>query len=194
MAALALLASAGMASASIVSIGEFTGDYQEGFETQPRFQFLPHYDVFGGMGDVNQVGGGQGLHITTGWAFFQTIFPHGGDVFMGGAGVNAEWVFDVPAKRFGGYFGTNADVPDAMAYFYDEAGNLIDSLAVGAPLGSWKWNGWETTGAGIKRVEIIANNQYNGFIMHDDMEYTMIPAPGGLALLGLGSLALRRRR
>ncbi len=194
LAALGVLACAGLAGASIMSVGPFSGDYSEGFESQPQYQFLSHYDVFGGAGDVYAIGGGQGLHVTTGWGFYYTIFPHGGDWFMGGAGVNAKWVFDVPAKQFGGYFGTNANTPDAMAYFYDENGNLMGSSSVSAPLGAWSWNGWMTDGAGIKTVEILANNTFGGFIMHDDMEYMMIPAPGALTLLALGGLALRRRR
>ena len=187
----------GQAKAEIVPIGEFVGEKSEGFESQTPFQFLPSYDVFGGQGVVQQLGAGQGLHITTGWGFFSTVFPHSGDFFMGGAGVNAEWVFDTPALRFGGFFATNADVAGAVALFYDEAGALIGESDVVAPLGdNWAWNGWETTtlGPGIKSVQIIANNGFNGFIMHDDMQYTAIPAPGALALLALGAVGIRRKR
>jgi len=186
---------AGVATAAINPIDEFTGDYFEGYETQPHGQFLPSYDVFAPTDSVvRQLGAGQGLHITSGWSFFYVIYPHGGNYFMGGAGVNAEYVFDVPAKKFGGFFGTNADVPDFVATFYDEDGNTLGELPGGAPLGNWKWNGWETDGAGIKTVQIVANNQYHGFIMMDDLQYTPIPGPGALALLALGGLLRRRRR
>jgi len=193
----ALAAAAAMgavASAAIIPVGEFTGTYQETMETQPHGQFLPKYDTFDGHAVVQQYGSGQGLHVTSGWAFYYTIYPHGGSYFMGGAGVNAEWVFDVPAKTFGGFFGTNADVPDFVAKFYDEDGNLLGEMDGGAPLGQWKWNGWETDGAGIKSVQIIAKNPYNGFIMMDDLEYTPIPGPAALSLLALGGLIGRRRR
>ena len=188
----------GQAKAQIFFVDEFVGEKSEGFETQTPFQFERSYDVFDGQGVVQQLGAGQGLHITTGWSFFSTVFPHSGDFFMGGAGVNAEWVFDTPALRFGGFFATNADVAGAIALFYDEAGALIDASDVTAPLGNnWTWNGWEvaTIGPGIKSVQIIANNGFNGFIMHDDMQYTAIPAPGvlGFFVIGLG-MARRRRR
>ncbi len=187
----------GQANAQIITIGEFSGEFTEGFETQQSGQFQSSYDVFEGQGVVQQLGAGQGLHITTGWGFFSTIFPHSGGHFMGGAGVNAEWVFDTPALRFGGFFATNADVAGAVALFFDEDNGMIGKLDVTAPLGdNWAWNGWETTGVGIKRVQIIANNGFNGFIMHDDMEYTAIPAPGvlGLLAIGIGSMSRRRRR
>ena len=185
----------GHAKAQIVPIGEFTGEKSEGFETQTPFQFLPSYDVFDEQGVVQQLGAGQGLHITTGWSFFSTVFPHSGSFFMGGAGVNAEWVFDTPALRFGGFFATNADVPGAIALFFDDQGGMIGKADVTAPLGdNWAWNGWETTGPGIKSVQIISNNQFNGFIMHDDMQYTPIPAPGVLGLFAIGLGIARRRR
>jgi hypothetical protein len=182
--------------AAIVPIGQFTGQKQEGFETHAGGQFLPELDVFGGTGDkVLSLGGGQGLHVTTGWSFFSVTYPHGGAKFMGGAGVNANWVFVTPALQFGGFFNTNADAPDATAKFYDASENLLATLDVKAPTGgAWEWNGWkDDSGKGIKRVEIIAKNQFNGFIMHDDMEYTPIPEPASLALIGMGLLALRRR-
>ncbi|MCH8151523.1 MAG: hypothetical protein IH830_04015 [Planctomycetes bacterium] len=189
------VSAAGSAAGAIVPIGPFDGDKAEGFETQPPFQFERSYDVFGGQGVVQQLGAGQGLHITTGWSFFGLVFPHSGTYFMGGAGVNAAWMFDFPALRFGGYFTTNADVADAVAEFFDADNNSLGILPVTAPLnGAWTWNGWETDGAGIKRIEIVSNNIFNGFIMHDDMQYTPIPAPGVLALVGLAGLIARRRR
>lgn len=185
------------ASSQIISIGPFTGAFSEGYETQQRFQFLPSYSVFNGQGTVNQVGSGQGLHITTGWSFFYQIFPHGGEVFMGGAGVNYEYIFNTPALRFGGYFGTNADVPDATVTFFDTNGNQIGGpVTASAPLGQWAWNGWQTNGPGIKRVRVIANNGWGGFIMNDDMEYDPIPEPATLLALsaGMAALAARSRR
>ena len=185
----------GHANASIIPINQFTGLKSEGFETQTPFQFLPSYNVFNNQGVVQQLGAGQGLHITTGWSFFSTVFPRSGDYFMGGAGVNAEWVFDTPALKFGGFFATNADVAGAIAIFFDDQGNMMGQANVAAPLGNnWAWDGWETTGVGIKRVQIIANNGWGGFIMHDDMEYTPIPAPGVLGLFAIGLGMARRRR
>ena len=186
----------GHANAQINPIGPFTGDKSEGFETQTPGRFDVFIDVFGGQGIVQTVNGGAYVHITSGWSFFGIVYPHSGNYFMGSAGPALEWIFDVPALQFGGYFTTNSGVDGAVASFYDEANNLMASLPVTAPANnSWVWNGWETQGVGIKRVVIDGNNPYGGgFIMHDDMQYTAIPAPGVLGLFAIGLGMARRRR
>ncbi len=130
---------------------------------------------------------------------------------MGSAGPPVEWVFDTPALMFGGYFATNSGTDDAIANFYDENDDLIaGGLVVPAPATSnaWVWSGWETTGPGIKRVEIIGNNPFGGgFIMHDDMEYPAGCGGGAiptvsewgliiltLLLLTAGTIVFGRRR
>ena len=187
----------GQAKAQIVPIGEFTGEKSEGFETQTPFQFDVFIDVFDGQGIVRSVNGGAFVHITTSWSFNGIVFPHGGSFFMGSAGPALEWIFDVPALGFGGFFTTNSGTSGAVASFYDEDDNFLASLDVTAPASNnWVWNGWETQGVGIKRVVIDGNNPFGGgFIMHDDMQYTAIPAPGvlGLFVIGLGMTRRRRR-
>lgn len=174
--ALAVFAVVAGAFAQPTPIGPFSGAVSEGYETQTRFQFLPSYPVFNGAGTVDSLTGGQGLHITTSWSFFFLISARSGQVFMGGAGVNQVYNFTVPARRFGGYFGTNADVPGATATFFDANGIQIGPpLPVAAPQGTWSWNGWEWP-AGMSRVEIRSNNQFQGFIMNDDMEYDPMAA------------------
>ncbi|MER3414407.1 MAG: hypothetical protein C4340_05725 [Armatimonadota bacterium] len=193
--ALVALTLYGLANAQIISIGPFTGAFQEGYETQRRGEFLPSYTVFSGQGTVNQVGSGQGLHITSSWGFFYTVYPHTGSAFMGGAGVNYEYVFNTPAVRFGGYFATNADLADATVTFFDENGNQIGgAFTASAPLGQWAWNGWQTNGPGIKRVRIVANNRFNGFIMNDTMQYDPVPEPATLLAVAAGFAALAARR
>jgi hypothetical protein len=156
------------ASAQVMTTGPFTGDFDEGWEDFPFPEFVPQYVVFDGNAVVNAIGPGQGLHVTFSWGFFCTVFPFEGAKFMGGAGVNAEWVFNEPVKRFGGYFSTNADIPGAVANVYDEANNLMGTFSIGSPLCTWQWDGWEATGnTGIKRVEVIANNIFGCHIMHD---------------------------
>lgn len=184
------------ANAQIVPIGEFTGDQSEGFEALPIGFFTSH-PVFDNTGVVQTIDGSNTLLIALrGWSFMGIVFPHSGLKFMGGSIALPEWVFDVPALQFGGFFTTNSGTSDAVAFFYDEFDNLLASLPVTAPAdNSWVWNGWETQGVGIKRVVIDGNNPFGGgFIMHDDMQYTAIPAPGVLGLFAIGLGMARRRR
>ncbi|MBX7135976.1 MAG: PEP-CTERM sorting domain-containing protein [Fimbriimonadaceae bacterium] len=188
------LIGASAASAQLTSVGPFSGTAFESWETQPVFQFLPSYSAFGGSASVNQIGPGQGVHITTGWGFFNSIFPYDSAHFLGGAGVNYAFDFNTPAMAFGGYWGTNADAAGATAKFFDANNNQIDATqAIGAPIGQWQWNGWTST-VGIKRVEIYANNGWGGFIMSDALQYSAVPEPATLAVLGLGIIAVVRRR
>ena len=171
------------ASAQIVPTGPFTGQQSDSFETQTPFQFTTCIlgRIFNNTADLCDFTSppSQGMHITTSWSFFCLIFPHSGTHFTGSAGGPANYVFDQPATRFGGYFATNAGTPDATAEFYDVGGNLLTSLNVTAPGGSsgncigWAWNGWQVTGGpGIKRIKIIGLNGFNGggFIDMDDVE------------------------
>ena len=61
--------------------------------------------------------------------------------------------------------------------------------------GNLVWQGWETTGAGIARIDFFGNGQFGpGFIFYDDMDYIPIPAPASAVLLGAVGLIARRRR
>ncbi len=115
---------------------------------------------------------------------------------MGGAGVNYYFLFNNPVQRFGGYWGTNADVPGATATFFDSLGNQIGSAqSIQAPLGQWAWDGWQST-IGFSRVNIVASNSFGGFIDSDDLQMTpfAVPEPSTIAVLILGVAAATRLR
>lgn len=187
------LTGTGLAAAAITPIGQFAGTYSEGFETHPLGQFVPHLDVFGGNGDVWQVGGSQGLHVTTGWVYYFQTSPYAGSRFMGGTSqVTARWQFDVPASKFGGQFTTNYQSSGATATFYDKNMNVLGTapMKVEAGNNTWGWEGWSIDPPAW--YVDIASNYNAGHVMHDEIQYTPIPEPAALSLLALG-LLLRRR-
>jgi hypothetical protein len=169
----ALALSAG-ASAQITPTGPFVGGQSDGFETQGFGGFFPCIAnrVFNNTADLCTPGN-SGCNITGSWGFSCSIFPHSGIALFGSAQGYAEYTFDVPAQRFGGYFGVNWQVGDGTAIFFDSNGAQIGSQVITAPPNcTWNWNGWDA-GAGplIKRVAIYGPITWGGpFMMLDDME------------------------
>jgi hypothetical protein len=169
-AAMALAASS--ASAQIVSAAQFTGQQSDGFETQnsPGFNTCVLGRVFNSTADLCDPTGNAML-ITSGWGFQCSISPHAGSRFTGSAGGAAEYTFDAPATRFGGFFGTNCGTADGVVEFYDVGNVLISSHPITAPANcTWTWNGWQVTGGpAIKRAKVISNFG-GGFMDMDSME------------------------
>ncbi|MEO6709920.1 MAG: hypothetical protein ABI054_09775, partial [Planctomycetota bacterium] len=132
------------ASAQIVTTGPFTGQQSDGFETQTAGVFSTCIlgRVFNNTADLCDPMGNS-AHITGGWGFFCSIGPHGGTRLFGSAGGPAEYTFDSPATKFGGFFGTNSGTADATVEFYDISNNLISTATATIPANcSWTWNGW----------------------------------------------------
>jgi hypothetical protein len=162
-AALALIAAivgAAPSLAQLASIGPFTGTQSESFEgAQVMNQTCMPQRVFSNTGDLC-------------WSFFCFIGPHGGAYFFGSTGTAAEITFDQPVARFGGYFGTNSNTPNATFTFYDVNGGVIAVLLGAVPNDcGWHWLGWDAgSGAAIKRV--LCSSQFGGgFLDMDDLTY-----------------------
>lgn len=174
-----LVASA--ASSQIVTIpAPFVGTDTEGFETQVLPAPFPPCvvdRVFNSKADL--CGSAMsGAHITTGWSFMCVIQERSGSRFFGMAsgGGYAIYTFDAPIIRFGGYFGTNGSPGDVTVRFYDSGGMLLGLETPSVPADcNWYWHGWETTGAGIKSIE-VENSEHNGtHVMMDDMVISDAP-------------------
>src|SRR5688572_2221557 len=118
--AIAVLTAA--ASAQIVPTGPFTGQQSDSFQTQVAGQFTTCIvgRVFNNTADLCDPMWNS-IHITGGWSFFCQIPPHAGSLFAGSAGGPAEYTFDQPASRFGGFWGTNSGTAGAIVEFYDVA-------------------------------------------------------------------------
>lgn len=181
--ALVILAPFSTTKAAIETIGPFNGQLSEGFETQEG-PYLTELSVFCELGTVRNLDDSPNLHITGYWAAIGVVSSRSGICFMGSTGDGVEWIFDIPAGRFGGYFTTlsiTSNSEGAVANFYDVADNLLVQKEVNAPYSEWTWNGW-VSDVPIKRVEVIGLGLPDwlgagGFVMHDDMEYTPFGEP-----------------
>jgi hypothetical protein len=84
--------------------------------------------------------------ISTSNAFACTITARTGGRMFHSTFSGATFTFEKPIQRFGGYFGANhGGNPGADVEFYDESGNLIDSVLADFPADcAWHWGGWES--------------------------------------------------
>jgi len=130
----ALIGLTSVVNANVIQIGQFTGDYQEGFEGIPSPGFPAFIDVFDLNAEVRTTAGGSGVNVTGNW---NDISPKSGIHLMGvAAGGGANWIFDTPAMRFGGYF-THIFDSDATAMFYDQYDNIVGIQDMTLTRGVW---------------------------------------------------------
>lgn len=195
--ALAFASIAGVASASVTTIGPFTGDAWENYETiGPPGGTNGPAEIFGGEATTYDQNANFLMIATSLFSFIsQTeILPYNGNIMGGYVTGQAVIEFDTPVTAFGGYFGT-ADVhTDSVINLYDGNGSLISSEPMNFELGEWNWHGWSSD-TPISRVEIQGSPTPGLPIVMDDLQVSYIPAPATGALIGLVGLAgVRRRR
>ena len=186
-----------LALASVTTIGEFTGDASENFENIAAPGGIPGpVEIFGGAGTVNDPLANTLVIATTVSSSdtdHETFFPHGG--FLMGlvpTGV-VIFEFDQAVSQFGGFFGSAAFQSGGTAVFRDEAGQVIDTLDFSTTAMEWGWHGWQSE-TGISSIEITASALSSAPFVFDDLQMTLIPAPGAVAVFALGGLFTQRRR
>jgi len=195
------------ALAAVIPVGPFVGDLQESWESFPNFwddsdHFMddPSF-IFGGTAEISNAymvvyeppDYGFGLGYYGNAQVVDGTKGHGLDT--GWPASSATIDFDDPVSQFGGYWGA-ADIDGYPTVpidfdFYDENGELIDSVTVqygdDTGQGTLMWFGWSSD-VGIETVV------YSGsFVANDYLQATLVPEPAALALLALGVLVLRRR-
>ncbi|MBK7403049.1 MAG: hypothetical protein IPJ41_00090 [Phycisphaerales bacterium] len=70
--------------------------------------------------------------------------------------------------------------------------NYMESYYGGAMVASGAWNAY--TGGIIELQNVDLYAPHSVAVYYDDLSLTAVPTPGGLALLPIGALAMRRRR
>lgn len=201
LACLAIAAAAGTAVAQVTPIGPFAGQLQESFESFQNYIDNPNFHedtngpfpIFGG--NATMVGPFTAIY-EPGVADFGLGSNGFAQVVDGrkGAGLDnsGTWTiqFGTPVVDFGGYWSHYPDPGNPITFdFYDAGGNLLgsDSATVIDGSGSLHWLGWNS-------VTPVSTVVVGGDYMVVDYMQANVPAPGALALLGLGGLAAVRRR
>jgi hypothetical protein len=192
----------GASFAQISDVGPFSGAMSEGFEGFPNYfngGFYTTQSIMGGAATIDTLGGGNmAVYEPGAGAGFGLGFKGSAQVNSGakangqdyGPNMKFNIVFSTPVIRFGGYWNM-ADVweHDMDVYFYDAGGNLLGSRNIKGPSDTrMYWSGW-SSGVGVKEVLFVGD-----YIVMDDLQADLVPEPATLAALGLGAVALIRRR
>jgi hypothetical protein len=175
---LALVASTSVASAQITTVGPFTGtDSEEFAQPGPGFNPCVPYRVFNNQADLCTPGNSN-ASVAGGWGYYCFIGPNTQPYLFGSAGGYAEYSFDFPVKRFGGYFGNNTNTPDGVVEFLDANGVSIGTAPILLPADCvWHWQGWSLgNGPFAKTIRVTGNHLpgAGGFVMMDSMQVDFV--------------------
>jgi len=195
-ALVALHACVGGASAVVTPIGPFSGQLHEplNFSTTQIVAQLP---IFGGAGSLNSVDGvTTSIHLLLGDTFNgDTVTPRTGSYILGFTQGPGVFILPTAVRQFGAYFNNNSGADGAAVSFFGAGNALLGTLAATdpAPGNVWTWNGWESD-VGITRITVTGNGTINGFLWFDDLELTLVPDPGAMAVVPALAIVLGRRR
>ncbi|RYG29883.1 PEP-CTERM sorting domain-containing protein [bacterium] len=211
-----------VASAQVTSVGSITPTATEDFESYGTFGEFPSA-LFGGAVGVDYLSGTDygGIRSAGSWSLyprdnsgFTPVIPQSGDQFLalpgwagGGSRGSIRLNFDSPVYQFGGYFSDilgglapSYGLTEADAYtffdFYVADGFGGESILYSTSIDLISEDG-ELHWAGFASNVAFSSVVVSGWeIPMDDLVISSqaVPEPASIAALGLGGLALLRRR
>ncbi len=202
LVAATLVLPSALSLAQLSSTGPFVGSMSEGFES---FASSTHYatlSIFGGAATMNSIPTSAEhmyIYVAGGWGLGDLGIAgiHGGSKALGledivnpSGNQDAEIVFGSPVTSFGGYFALEAHNSSFLRFFDSSNTQIGTDQALISATSTQAWQGWNST-IGIARIEIDSVNDY---VSMDDLQASAVPEPSGIWVLGLGALALLRRR
>lgn len=196
---------ASVSFAQISSTSQFSGTLSDNFESYPDYATSSSVITLGVMGggatfsstghnlwvyDTGSAPWGLGTH----GAGLTTSGTQGLGINNEGSEIVADLVFVNEVSRFGGFMATSSSGNNGImnVSFFDVNNVQIGTAqSVGHGSNAMNWYGWEST-VGIKRIRFNGNSAP----IMDDIQAgaAVVPEPAAFAVLGLGALALIRRR
>ena len=189
-----MLVGVSLASASIIEIGEFTGEMYEGFEAISSPSGLPSpIDICDGQATLDDTLAHTIMIATSLYSALtdEYIFPYNGNMMGGSVTGWAAFEFDTPVTEFGSYIGTADELSGSTVTFYDDLGAVIDSFPILIEHPIWAWHGWHSD-TPIKRIELKADNTPGKPLVFDDVQAN-VPEPAALSLLAIAAALMCRR-
>lgn len=192
------LALAGRANAAVTTVVPFTGLFNDTFNQYSTNMAVRTLPVLGGAGAVRIHGTSNSVKIEFSSQLGGDLVSPRSGMMMGQLGV-MDWIFNVPAVRFGGWWENNSGADHATVTFFDAADNLLATFVADVPAAAqrWTWNGWESD-TPFTRVRVVGNGLINGFIWYEDVQLDVIPEPAFawsiVAMFGLSNGRFRRLR
>lgn len=190
--------------AQIVATGPFAGALFDDFES------YPNYLAGGNYNSLNVMGGGATFQsnnaspqiyiydvLSATWGLGSygqanvTSGVQGLGLFDSLAPVTVGMTFATPVTRFGGMMATDSNQLGIVTLdFYDAANNLMGSDTFDSGSSIMQWQGWQSLGNPIARIE-FGNNWAP---VMDDITADPVPEPATMIALAAGVAALARRR
>ncbi|MEM8677905.1 MAG: hypothetical protein AAGF97_00995 [Planctomycetota bacterium] len=176
--AVLVLAIRSVLRAGVVSVGPFTGDNSENFNSfQGGTGGHAMLDIFDGEATLVKGAAGSVKIEFSSSRGGDLVTPRSGPVFAGQFDV-MEWVFHRPIRQFGGYFENNSRFDDVAVEFFDANDDLLGVASATAPhdAQAWTWNGWRFS-TPVHRLTTAGNDIdfIQGFVWFDDMEISYVP-------------------
>jgi hypothetical protein len=179
----------------VTAVGPFTGQRTDTFDQYTTNMAVRTLPVFGGAGSITVLGESNSIKVEFSSQLGGDLVSPISGMMMGQLGI-ADWVFAVPARRFGGMWENNSGQDHATVTFFDESDNLLGTHVANVPASgqTWVWNGWQSD-TPIKRIHVVGNGLINGFIWYENVQLDMIPEPAGAwTMVMLLTIARRKRR
>ena len=179
---------------AVTTVGPFTGQFHENFDQYHQVNALVTLPTFDNHATINMLTSGGAIKLEFASQFNGDLVVAMSGMMMGQLGI-ADWRFNQPATRFGGYWENNSGASNATVEFYDASDVLLGTLIANVPVNAqqWQWNGWQSD-VPFSRVHVTGNGVINGFIWYENLEMDFAPEPATAAGSLFGLLAMWMRR
>ncbi len=187
------VAACAAASAQVLEVGQFTGEFNDDFNSYASGPAGPSFTFLGGNA-VNNSNGSSDIWLSAahGLGGSKATYTDSQAMVANNGGPSPwEITFATPMQAFGGFWQSAFDDSTLTFQFFDANNTALNSITKTPPnSGTLTWYGFGWSG-GIAKVLVTSDQPFQ---IVDDFTATSVPEPATMAALGLGAAAMLRRR